>query len=48
MIDLAEFWINREDRREISYEQWRAWHALGHGSNIMREARAALAKDKKK
>lgn len=43
MVDLAEFWINREDRREYSEQQFKTWHALGHGSNAMREARAAIA-----
>jgi hypothetical protein len=43
MIDLAEYWFAREDRRGMSEEEFKIWHALGHGSNVMREARAALA-----
>lgn len=41
-VDLAEFFINREDRREMSESRWQMWHALGHGSNAMRTARALL------
>ena len=44
MVDLAEFWINREDRREYSEQQYKTWHALGYGSSTMRDARAAIAK----
>ncbi len=35
MIELAEYWINREDRRGHSEEQFRAWRALGHDSHAM-------------
>ena len=43
LIDLAEYWFNREDRRGYSEQQFKSWHALGHGSNTMRDARAAMA-----
>ena len=44
MIHLAEFWINREDRRDYSRGRWMMWHALGHGSNALLNAREAIAK----
>lgn len=48
MVELAEFWINREDTRDISEERYAIWLALGHHSNAMRNARAALAAHKEK
>ncbi len=42
MIDLAEFWINREDTRNKSDEEYRIWLALGHRSNSLQAARIAL------
>ena len=46
MVDLAEFWINREDGRSKSEQEWKTWHACGHGSNAMRDAKAALREGK--
>jgi hypothetical protein len=45
MVELAEFWINREDRRQFSEHEYRTWRALGHDSSAMKAARAALAKE---
>ena len=45
-VELAEFWINREDLRGISESEWKTWHALGHGSHAMAAARAALKEPK--
>lgn len=42
MIDLAEFWINREDTRGKSESEYRTWLALGHHSNALRNARNVL------
>lgn len=42
-IDLAEFWINREDTRDYSEGAYRTWLALGHQSKTMMEIKAALA-----
>ena len=44
MIDLAEFWINHRQERYMSEEQYRVWLALGHKSNAMIKARAAIAR----
>ncbi len=44
--DLAEFWINRENRSQFSEEQHRLWVSLGHQSNAMKAANAILAKHK--
>jgi len=44
LVELCEFWINREDTRDKSESEWKTWHALGHGSNAMRRARALLGK----
>jgi hypothetical protein len=44
MIDLAEFWINHRQERHMSEEQYRVWLALGHESNAMIKARAAIAR----
>lgn len=41
-VDLAEFWITREDTRGLSESEYKTWHALGYGSNAMKDARAAL------
>jgi hypothetical protein len=41
-IDLAEFWINREDTRKMSSEEYRIWLALGHRSNWLQAAKAAI------
>lgn len=46
MVDLAEFWINREDRREYLEQQYKTWYALSYGSSTMRDARDAIAKAK--
>jgi len=43
MIDMTEFWINRDKRPQMSEQEWRTWHACGHGSNAMLDAKAALA-----
>lgn len=42
MKELAEFWINREDRRGMCESAWKTWRALGHGSKAMLRARAVL------
>lgn len=42
MVELAEYWFNREDRRGFSADQYRTWHALGFGSNTVLNAREAL------
>lgn len=42
MIDLAEFWINREDRSGMSEERYKIWLALGHQSNAMKRAKGVL------
>jgi len=42
-VDLAEYWINREERRGMSEGEWRTWHSLGYGSNTMISAHALLA-----
>ncbi len=44
MIDLAEFWINHRQERHMSEERYRVWLALGHESNAMIKARAAIAR----
>lgn len=44
MVQLAEFWINREDIRGYSARQYKTWHALGYGSSTMRAARLAIVK----
>jgi len=43
MIDMAEFWINRDKRPQMSEQEWKTWHACGHGSTWL-DAKAALAK----
>lgn len=43
MVDLAEYWFNREDRRGMGEQRYRDWHSLGYGSTAYRNARAALA-----
>ncbi len=43
-VELAEYWINREERKGMSEGEWRTWHSLGYGSNTMISARAELAK----
>lgn len=42
LIDTAEYWIDREDRRGMSETQYNAWLALGHNSKAMKRAREAL------
>ena len=42
MIDLAEFWINHRQERYMSEQEYRVWIALGHESNAMIKARAAI------
>ena len=42
MKELAEFWINREDTRDISKERYEVWLALGHRSKAMERAREVL------
>jgi hypothetical protein len=42
MIELAEFWILRENRENYSDSEWKTWHSLGFGSNAMQSARTAL------
>jgi hypothetical protein len=44
MKDLAEFWINRQERRGMSNYEYRTWHQLGYGSNAMQRARAILGR----
>ena len=44
MVDLAEFWIDHRQERHMSEEQYRVWLALGHESNAMLKARAAIAR----
>ena len=45
-VDMAEYWINRENRRGMSESDFKTWHALGYGSNAMKAARAALKETK--
>lgn len=42
MIDLAEFWINHRQERRMSEQEYKVWVALGHESNAMLKARAAV------
>ena len=42
MIDLAEFWINHRQERRMSEQEYKVWIALGHESNAMLKARAAI------
>ena len=42
MIDLAEFWINDRQERRMSEQEYKVWIALGHESNAMLKARAAI------
>ena len=42
LIDLTEFWINREDRRDMSEQEYRTWMSLGFQSNAYRNARFFL------
>lgn len=42
LIDLAEFWINRNDRRTMSEQEYATWLRLGHRSNAMQRAKAAI------
>jgi hypothetical protein len=44
MIDLAEFWINHHQNRHMSEQEFKVWLALGHESNAMLNARAAIKK----
>jgi hypothetical protein len=39
MIDMSQYWINLASERGMSKERWLA---LGHHSNAMQKARAAL------
>jgi hypothetical protein len=43
MIEMAEFWINREDIRGATEDRYNLWLALGHRSDAMVKAKAALA-----
>lgn len=45
LVDLAEFWINREDRRRMSEHEYKTWVALGFQSGAYRDAHAFLAAD---
>jgi hypothetical protein len=42
MIDHAEFWINHHQKRHMSEQEFKVWLALGHESNAMLNARAAI------
>ena len=44
MIDLAEFWSNhhQNQKRHMSEQDFKVWLALGHESNAMLNARAAI------
>ena len=44
MLELAEYWFMRENRRGYSEEQYKAWYSLGFDSNEFKNARAALAR----
>ena len=44
MIDHAEFWINHHQKRHMSEQDFKVWLALGHESNAMLNARAAIKK----
>ena len=44
MIDLAEFWINHGQKGHMCEQEFKVWLALGHESDAMRNARAAIAK----
>jgi hypothetical protein len=43
MIEMAEFWINREDIRGATEDRYNLWLALGHRSDAMVKAKAALS-----
>ncbi len=41
-LDLAEFWILREDRRAMSESEFQTWRNLGYQSNAFLNGRSAL------
>jgi hypothetical protein len=43
LIELAEFWINREEARCKSDAEYQVCLTFGHQSHALRNARAALA-----
>ena len=43
-LDLSQYWFGREDRRDYSETDYRAWLALGYMSNAYTNGRAVLAK----
>jgi hypothetical protein len=47
-VELAEYWINREYTRNASESEYQTWLALGHHSDAMKAARAAIAKSEGK
>ena len=42
MIDLAEVWINHGQKGHMCEQEFKVWLALGHESDAMRNARAAI------
>lgn len=46
LVDRLEYWINREDTRSYTREEYNAWLALGHNSTAMRDAKALLSAGK--
>ena len=42
LIDLAEFWINHRQKGHMGEQEFKVWLALGHESNAMLNARAAI------
>ena len=46
LLDLAEYWINREDRRGMSEQSYRTWMSLGFQSNAYRDSFKYLHEDR--